>query len=191
MALFEWPPDLERRVVGLSLGADEVVARLRQTLRPHRPGSTGNPFFHVNEEVTSHPALGARHDVPDGLPPELVAFYRSYGPDVEWRCEESGLVLFSAREMLSRRPASDGDALDLGYVYAGMGHVMVHTFMPRGDRVVSCIDGGSCGISRAHHAVARQALIASLRTGAAPPDDAPPYCTLARRAWWCEQLFGT
>lgn len=174
MELFQWPPDLQEKVVGIALAKDlvPVVRQMATVLKPHRGGSTSNPFFCLNEGIPAHPAGLSWNKVrTTGQPlfPEVMKpFYEAYSSDVEF-CANGGLVFLSEDETLQNR-LSCTQGIDLAYRYMGMGHIMVYSYLKRDDVVLSCIDGGANGYDRNENSKKRKEMWKALVAGSDTTD---------------------
>lgn len=144
MSLSQLPPDLFEHVTLLS--SDEWF----DLLVPRRAGSTDNAFFCPNEETHRVPTVETRRvGVP--LPEELLTVYQRYPDDTEFSAP-NGWMFLSEREIATRRDAMRKEGqmrlVDIGFVYAGMGHVTVVSYDPETRGVLTSIDGGANGWDR-------------------------------------------
>ena len=144
MSLSQLPPDLIEHVTLLS--SDEWF----DLLVPRRAGSTDNAFFGPNEETHRVPTVETRRvGVP--LPEELLTVYQRYPEDTEFSAP-NGWMFLSEREIATRRDAMRKEGqmrlVDIGFVYAGMGHVTVVSYDPETRGVLTSIDGGANGWDR-------------------------------------------
>ena len=119
-------------------------------LTPRRSGSTDNPFFSPNQETHRIPAVETRRvDVP--MPSELRTVYERYPDDTEFSAP-NGWMFLSEREIAARRDAMRKEGqmrlVDIGFLYAGMGHVRVVSYDPETKGVLTSIDGGANGWDR-------------------------------------------
>ena len=166
------PKEISDVIVGLVVSADDraIVEDIKR-LVPHVAGSTENPFFSETEQLPLVVDLPTRVRTADGrLPRLLLPLYESYAEDVEFR-NGNGLVFLSERELRSR---ANGEFVDIAYRYVGMGHVVVHAYVPDDGVVVSHLDGGSEYHSRAINHDTRRRFVRSViewlrRTDAAVP----------------------
>lgn len=118
---------------------------------PCNKGSTQNPFFACNERYQAKAGDDALNDGDIEVVPEaLRSLYRSYPTHVEFRHTGPwGGVLLSIDEMRARMRILPEGCIDLGYVYMGMGHISVYTYIASKGGIVSHTDGGACGQARA------------------------------------------
>ena len=119
-------------------------------LTPVKAGSTSNPFFCANDETHQVPSV-ERRDVAAPMPEELRVVYERYSDDTEF-ATESGWMFLSEVEILERSSAmaSAGQSrlVDIGFIYAGMGHVTVLSYDPESGCVLTNLDGGANGYDR-------------------------------------------
>ena len=138
------PGDLLEHV--MLLASDEWF----DLLVPRRAGSTDNAFFYSNEETHRIPTAETRY-VKVPLPAELKVVYQHYPDDTEFSAP-GGWVFLSEREVATRRDAmvQEGQTrlVDIGFAYAGMGHVNVVSYDPQTEGVLTSIDGGANGWDR-------------------------------------------
>jgi hypothetical protein len=134
-------------------------------------GATTNPFFHPNPgEPAAEPAASTADLA--RLPDALRRLYAPWSRDAEF-VHPAGPVLLSLAEVDERARHLPDGCTDLGFVYAGMGHVRVWTHVAPRDGIVELADGGACGVSRSHNQAARRDALARLCDGE-NADDAPP-----------------
>lgn len=138
------PVDLVEHVMLLS--SDEWF----DLLVPRCAGSTDNAFFCPNEETHRVPSVETRRvQVP--IPEELLTVYQRYPDDTEFSAP-NGWMFLSEREIATRRDAMREKGqmrlVDIGFVYAGMGHVRVVAYDPETRGVLTSIDGGANGWER-------------------------------------------
>lgn len=181
--MFDWPPDVERRVVELAVTADRraIVKELLRTLTPHRDGSLHNPLFCNNESLPCKPVAANRllpDRMRDHMPPILLPLYETYSDTTCFSHAPSGGTFLSEQEILAM---SDSPVVDFAYHYAGMGHVTVHTYDKTRDRVVSLLDGGANGYDRADNAAARRARLAKFAVG--EDEESLPF-----DEWWASAM---
>lgn len=123
-------------------------------LVPVRAGASTNAFFAANEPTHRMPAV-ARRDVAVPMPDELRVVYERYADDTEF-ATAGGWVFLSEAEMARRRVHPR--VVDLGFTYAGMGHVTVLSYDPETRCVFMCIDGGANDWDRRHNHESRMRL---------------------------------
>lgn len=144
MSLSQLPPDRLEHVTLLS--SDQWF----DLLVPRRVGSTDNAFFGPNEETHRVPTVETR-PVGVPLPEELSTVYQRYPEDTEFSAP-NGWMFLSEREIATRRDAMRDKGqmrlVDIGFVYAGMGHVTVVSYDPETRGVLTSIDGGANGWDR-------------------------------------------
>jgi hypothetical protein len=133
------PTELVEHVILLS--SDEWF----DLLVPRRAGSCNNAFFFPNEETYRIPTVETRRvDVP--IPTELLNVYQRYPDDTEFSAPH-GWMFLSEREIATRRDAMRAEGsmrlVDIGFVYAGMGHVKVVSYDPETKGVLTSVDGGA------------------------------------------------
>lgn len=153
----QWPPDLESKIVGTSLSDDltRIVTMMRATLQPRRGGATHNSFFCTNESVPTLP-ISKNREVQVALPSVLMPFYETYEPTTEFSGPRN-LIFLSEEHMRSH---SVPGSVDMAFKYAGMGHIVVHTYVKQHDTVVSLLDAGSNGFDRESNSKKRRAALA-------------------------------
>lgn len=138
------PPDLHAHVTRLATNA------WFDALTPRRAGSTENAFFAVNEETHRVPAV-ERRTVSVPMPETLREVYEHYPSDTEFSTSR-GWTFLSEEEVKRRWEAMDAwgqsRMVDLAVAYAGMGHVMVLSYDPITDGVLTGLDGGANGWDR-------------------------------------------
>lgn len=153
----ELPKDLTDTIVGMALSDDvrSVVDDMKKALVPQRAGSTAMPFFASTCPVDDAKAVAKGRVVAAPMPKVMTPFYEPYVDTVEFRTL-NGLTFLSESEMIFR---SLPGTVDLAYRYAGMGHIMVHTYIPGPDLIVTHVDGGSNGYDREYNATKRIELV--------------------------------
>jgi hypothetical protein len=151
-----WPQDLESKIVGLSLAKHLVpmVDDMKTTLRPVRGGSLENAFCLANERIPER-RLEKRRAVRAPLPSILLPFYETYEDTTEF-VRDNGLVFLSEVQVL--RDSAE-DTADFCFRYAGMGHVVLHTYVRKHDTVLSLLSGGANGYDRVHNEEARRKVV--------------------------------
>lgn len=124
---------------------------------PCHKGSTENPFFACNDQYEAKDGDHASTDEDiEVIPEALRALYRSYPTHVEFRHTGSwGGILMSIDEIRARMQTLPKGCIDLGFVYMGMGHVSVYTYIEPKEGIVSHTDGGACGHDRTYNSEQR------------------------------------
>jgi hypothetical protein len=124
---------------------------------PHNKGSTQNPFFACNDTHQTQADDGPLSDDDiEVIPKALRPLYRSYPTHVEFRHTGPwGGTLLSIDEIRARMENLPKGCIDLGYVYMGMGHVCVYTYIASKDGIFSHTDGGACGQDRYYNSASR------------------------------------
>lgn len=157
---YEWPPDVEAKIVGIALATDvsQVVQEMKGRLTPLRKGSIQNAFFVANEGV---PDIGwgtTKRTTTVAFPEVMKPFYESYPDDVEFGTD-FGLIFMSESEIVQRSDIRG--SIDLAFLYMGMGHVLVHSYVRARDVVITCVDGGANDFDRCLNAKRRREFVAA------------------------------
>ena len=170
--LTQLPGDLLEHVT--LLASDEWF----DILMPRRAGSTDNAFFFSNEKTHRVPTVEIRR-VQVLIPMELTTVYQRYPDDTEFSTS-SGWMFLSEREIVTRcnamRQEGQMRLVDIGFVYAGMGHLKVVSYDPETQGVLTSIDGGANGWDRQHNHEKRIHMTVTVTT---------PFA-----AWWAKETLG-
>ena len=151
-----WPQDLESKIVATCLASDlvPIVKQMRSRLRPVKGGSTENAFFTENGRLPVV-SICKNRQVTAALPSILVPFYETYDGTTEF-IGPNRLTFLSEQQMLRDSPPG---SVDFAYRYAGMGHIMMHTYVKKRGSVVSMLDGGSNEWERVQNAATRREVV--------------------------------
>lgn len=133
----DWPKELNDKIIAHCDTLEEMVRDIKK-LVPRKAGASGNPFFAPCVEKEKMHRVQKIRSVTKHIPRIFIPLYESYDDKTEFT-NESGLVLFSEDEM---RDFNNG-ILDFGFMYYGMGHIMVFSYDANNDKILSHIDGGA------------------------------------------------
>ena len=175
----EWPGEINDKIVGMLSSDEQHVTRSICHMIPRNGGAAGNPFFQVNDAKPKQTIQKIR-TVEKHIPELFVPLYGSYAPDTEFS-NDTGLILFCEDDMIEMCPG----ILDVGFKYAGMGHVLIFSYSSTDRKMLTHLDGGANGWDRVSNSERRQTALNNYQLGTVDPN----LTVQDLLGWWEEHQY--
>lgn len=170
----EWPEDLSKHIVGLSLSSDSVrmVQNLKETLLVCGNENKGNLILSDSIKLKEPRTTQLK-----ALPSIFVPVYEMHSPNTTF-CHKSGLTFYSEDDHERLNVLSTDNYVDLATTYEGLGNVIVYTYFKQKNKVLSYPDGGENGYAEEDNHIKRLKRIDEIMRLETSPD------LEDLEAWW-------